>query len=219
MTCGMHIRLMLALPWGLIHTVLWDCIHILHIFCLMAHMSQVKTFCTQWTQHYRHLRKTNYFRFYYICNVHPLLSSDCKSTSCDDALQKHTVLFSKHSEHAVWRWKMLASKTLEKWEPQKCMRRIRQGQCSASRPARVSEEGDAIQDGRGGWGWRREGAQICWLLRAQAPSSSFYTTTSAAVPPNAEAHLERLVTQLIKSSWGLWWDTASGMLRLWKGPE
>lgn len=31
----------------------------------------------------------------------------------------------------------------------------------------------------------------------------FSSTTSAAVPPNAEAHLERLVTQLIKSSWGL----------------
>lgn len=35
------------------------------------------------------------------------------------------------------------------------------------------------------------------------PPSSCFSTTSAAVPPNAEAHLECLVTRLIKSSWGL----------------
>lgn len=50
---------------------------------------------------------------------------------------------------------------------------------------------------------REEEAQICWRLRA-------------AAPPCTEAHLERLVTRLIKSSW---WDTPTGMLKPQNGPR
>lgn len=79
-------------------------------------------------------------------------------------------------------------------------------------PSWVSEEGDAIQDRRECSRARRRGTN---MLTITSPNPSC-TTTSAAVPPNAEAHLESLVTQLIKSSWGLRWDMASGMQRLEK---
>lgn len=75
------------------------------------------------------------------------------------------------------------------------MCRAWRGQSSSSRPATVSGEGDAIRRGRGGVGG---GKYVDYYEMATFPSSS---DTSTAVPPSAEAHLERLVTRLIKSSW------------------
>lgn len=62
------------------------------------------------------------------------------------------------------------------------------------------------------------GTNMLTITRSPTPQPHSQNT-STAVPPNSEAHLECNVTQLIKSSWGCWWDTARGMLRLWKGPK
>lgn len=130
--------------------------------------------------------------------------SNWKSTSSEDAIQNHTVLFSKHPECAKRWWKMLASETLEN----AC---ADYGRASAAPAVQQRSPRRVTQYGVGG------GGQICWLLRDRHPPSS--SNTSVAVPPNAEAHLVRLVTQLIKSSWALRWDAARGMLRPRTGPE
>lgn len=72
-------------------------------FCTYS-VFKFKIFCTHWTQQLHF-------------NVHLHHCWGYKSTSCDDVLQRHTVLLSKHSEHAVWWWKMFAFKPLEKCEP------------------------------------------------------------------------------------------------------
>lgn len=83
---------------------------------------------------------------------------------------------------------MLASAALEK----ACAER---GGASAAPAVQQPSPGRVTQYGVGGGG-----KYVDYYEMATRPSSS---DTSTAVPPSAEAHLERLVTQLIKSSWAL----------------
>lgn len=83
---------------------------------------------------------------------------------------------------------MLASETLEN----AC---ADYGRASAAPAVQQRSPRRVTQYGVGGGG-----KYVDYYEIATRPSSS---NTSVAVPPNAEAHLVRLVTQLIKSSWAL----------------